>query len=87
VARCHGESNRPQNYRDRGITVCLEWRNDFMKFYEWALSNGYSDELQIDRRNNDGNYEPGNCRWVTAKVNANNRRNSRNKIIQDATSN
>lgn len=66
-----------RNYGGRGIQVCLEWRNDFEAFRKWALANGYYDTLEIDRYpNNDGNYEPGNCRWVTRKVNSGNTRRS-----------
>lgn len=67
------------NYRDyggRGIFVCSEWY-DFKTFYDWAVSNGWILGLQIDRINVNGNYEPNNCRWVTAKDNARNKRNSK----------
>ena len=57
--------------------MCDEWRDDFLAFYEWAMSNGYTEGLAIDRIDNNGNYEPSNCRWVTAKVNGNNRRTCR----------
>ena len=62
-----------QNYGARGITVCDEWK-DFVAFKDWALANGYSDNLTIDRRNNDGNYEPSNCRWTSILVQARNTR-------------
>ena len=60
-------------YEDRGIRVCDEWL-DRTKFFEWAFSNGYADDLQIDRIDNDKGYSPDNCRWVTPKENQHNRR-------------
>lgn len=62
-------SNR---YKARNIKVCDEWK-DYFTFKEWALKNGYQDNLQIDRIDNNGNYEPNNCRFVTNIENANNR--------------
>ena len=59
-------------YGGRGITVCEEWRNNRNAFFEWAMASGYKEGLQIDRINNDGNYCPENCRWVTLKQNCNN---------------
>lgn len=74
--RCYNENDPHfKRYGGRGITVCEEWRNSFEAFYNWAVSNGYSDELTIDRINNDGNYEPSNCRWVTFKEQNQNKRN------------
>lgn len=70
--RCHGQGTKDKNYayyRDRGIEVCSEWRNDFGAFAEWSLANGYADGLTIDRIDCDGDYCPGNCRWVTVSEN------------------
>ena len=66
--RCYNNKQKHYDrYGGRGITVCDEWLNDFKAFYDWAMTNGYRDDLTIDRINNDGNYEPSNCRWVTMK--------------------
>ena len=60
-------------YGAKGIVMCDEWKNDFMSFYNWAITNGYFDRLTIDRIDSNGNYEPSNCKWVTYKQQANNR--------------
>ena len=72
-------------YIERGIKVCDEWRNDFIKFKQWALSNGYdynktSNEQTIDRINPYGNYEPSNCKFITRAEN-NSREDKKRGII------
>lgn len=69
-----------KDYGGRGIVICKEWKEDFYKFKEWALDNGYYDELTIDRIDVNGNYEPNNCRWITKSEQNNNQRN--NVIIE-----
>lgn len=79
--RCYNKNNKHyKNYGGRGIKVCDEWldkETGFMNFYNWAMKNGYSDDLSIDRINVHGNYEPNNCRWVDNVTQQNNRRTNR----------
>ena len=78
-ARCHCKTNKGYRYYGgRGITICDEW-SDYVAFREWALNNGYKKGLTIDRIDNDGNYEPSNCRWITQAEQ--NRNNSQIKIL------
>lgn len=75
--RCYLPTNKDyKNYGGRGISVCDEWKNSFLTFYEWSMFNGYSDALTLDRIDVNGNYEPTNCRWVTMKMQQQNRRNN-----------
>ena len=78
--RCNSpKAERYHRYGGRGIKYCKEWEQ-FLPFYQWALNSGYSNELSIDRIDVNGNYEPGNCRWVTMKEQQNN--TSQNRIVK-----
>lgn len=69
--RCTNPHNKSYHrYGGRGISVCDEWMNDYSAFRSWALSHGYTENLTIDRIDNDGNYTPNNCQWLTASENS-----------------
>lgn len=70
------ENNHP-NYYHKHISICEEWKDDFSTFAQWALSHGYDDTLSLDRINNQGNYEPNNCRWSTNTEQQRNKDNNR----------
>lgn len=81
-SRCNNPKSTYYNrYGGRGIKMCPQWSNDFKLFYDWAISNGWENGLQIDRKDNDRGYNPENCRLVTSKINNRNRGN--NKIDND----
>lgn len=84
-SRCNNKNSKPyQYYGGRGITICDEW-NDYLIFYHWSMQNGYEKGKQLDRINNDGNYEPSNCRWVTPLENNHNRGNVNHYTINGIT--
>lgn len=70
--RCNS-LNKHESWRGRGVTICVEWQ-EFLPFYEWAIKNGYRKGLTLDRIDNDGDYEPSNCRFTTWSIQNSNKR-------------
>lgn len=78
--RCNNPNHRNYHaYGGRGIKVCEEWNNHTGAFIEWALSHGYRDDLTLDRIDNDGDYCPDNCQWISAIENSKKRKTDNQK--------
>lgn len=85
LKRCSNKKDK--DYGGRGITVCDEWKEDFLAFYNWAHSNGYEKNLTIERIDVNGNYCPENCTWISSEKQANNKTNSRYFTYKGETKN
>src|ERR1035438_4211230 len=85
LTRCYDQENAKwERYGGRGVAVCKEWHS-CDEFTHWALANGYEPGLQIDRKDNDGDYCESNCHWITGKQNCRNKSNNRNFTIGGVT--
>lgn len=86
--RCYCETSGSYgDYGARGVRVCSEWKDSFASFRDWALDSGFKESLTLDRIDGNGDYEPSNCRWVTARQNNNNKRNNRHVTAFGETKN
>lgn len=79
LRRCYKNTHNSKYYKDKGIRVCDDWKQDYQNFKKWALENGYQKGLAIDRIDSNSNYEPSNCRFIT--VSENSRRIERKKGV------
>lgn len=74
IQKCNNKNNPRYNvFGAKGIKVCKEWTDSFINFYNWAMENGYREDLTLFRIDKNGNYEPNNCEWVDMKKQCNNR--------------
>lgn len=73
---CNPSDASYKNYGGRGITICDEWKSNFLNFYYWSMENGYNDNLSIERIDVNGNYCPENCKWIPFKKQMRNKRNN-----------
>lgn len=88
LGRCNCVTHKQyEDYGARGIIICKEWETDFVAFYNWAISNGWTNEnrLTVDRKNNDAGYSPENCRMVTNTIQQRNKRSNINVTINGVT--
>jgi len=80
--RCYNVNCKAySSYGGRKVLICDEWKNSYESFKDWALANGYSDDLSIDRKDNDLGYAPDNCQWATQTTQGNNRRSNRIIVV------
>lgn len=85
MERCTSPKHKSyKDYGGRGITICEEWK-EFLSFYNWAMNNGYEDNLTIDRIDVNKGYNPSNCRWITMQEQQKNKRNNHNLMINGET--
>ncbi|MBV7505644.1 hypothetical protein KW850_10290 [Bacillus sp. sid0103] len=86
IDRCtNPNASNYHNYGGRGISICHEWRTDFMNFYSWAIDNGYQEGLSLERIDVNGNYEPSNCKWIELREQCRNKRDTKYAELNGVT--